>query len=172
MLVREATLADTAGLMAMHTRCSHDTLYRHYRAPLVRLDLRLARRMLVGEGIALVAVASSSVVGLATLSQVADGRADLSLLVEDGWQRRGVGTRLLGAATRQAAEAGAEDVVLRGPAESPAAIGLVFGSGLRARVRLAGDELVVTVSTRGLVAVPEERAVRGGTVVPLRPMPA
>ncbi len=39
---------------------------------------------------------------------------------------------------------------MRGPAESPAAVAMVFGSGLRARVRLVGDELVVTVSTRGL----------------------
>jgi hypothetical protein len=27
---------------------------------------------------------------------------------------------------------------------------MVFGSGLRARVKLSGDELLVTVSTRGL----------------------
>ena len=172
VLVRKASYADTAGLMAMHGRCSHDTVFRHYGAPLARLDLRLARRMLVGEGTALVAVSGGDVVGFATVARVEDGRAEVSLLVEDRWQRRGIGTRLLGAATRQAAEDGAEDVVMRGPAESPAAIALVFGSGLRARVKLSGDELVVTISTRGLTAVPEERAVSGATVTPLRPTPA
>lgn len=172
VLVRRASYADTAGLMAMHTRCSSDTVYRHYGAPLARLDLRLARRMLVGEGTALVAVTGGTVVGFAGLSPVEDGRADLSLLVEDGWQRRGIGTRLLGAATRTAAENGADHVVMRGPADSPAAIALVFGSGLRARVKLAGDELVVTVATRGLSVVPDDQAVSRATVVPLRPTPA
>lgn len=172
VFVRKASYADTAGLMAMHGRCSHDTVYRHYGAPLARLDLRLARRMLVGDGTALVAVGDGAVVGFATISPVDDGRCEVSLLVEDRWQRQGIGTRLLGAATRQAAEDGAVDVVLRGPAESPAAIAMVFGSGLRARVKLSGDELVVTISTRGLSAVPEERAVSGATITPLRPTPA
>ncbi len=154
VLVRAAAYSDTAALMAMHGRCSQDSVYRHFGAPLARLDLRLARRILVGAGGALVAVADGMVVGLATVTEVEDGRCELSLLVEDRWQRRGIGTRLLGAATRQAASAGAQDVVMRGPAESPAAIAMVFGSGLRARVKLTGDELVVTVSTRGLATTP------------------
>jgi GNAT superfamily N-acetyltransferase len=172
VLVREASYADAAGLTAMHARCSHDTVFRHYGAPLARLDLRLARRMLLGEGSALVAAVDGAVVGFATVSPVEDGRAELSLLVEDRWQRRGIGTRLLGAATRQAAESGAEHLVMRGPADSPAAIALVFGSGLRARVRLSGDELVVTIATRGLAAAPEPAPVTGATVTPLRPTPA
>lgn len=172
VVVRTASYDDTAGLMAMHDRCSRDTVYRHHGAPLVRLDPRLARRLLVGDGSALVAIADAAVVGLATVSPVDDGRCDLALLVEDGWQRRGIGTRLLAAATREAAQAGAHEVVLRGPADSPAAIAMVFGSGLRARVRLAGDELVVTITTRGLTAVPDTGAVSGATVVPLRPPPA
>jgi GNAT superfamily N-acetyltransferase len=154
VLVRAASYSDTAALMAMHGRCSQDSVYRHFGAPLARLDLRLARRVLLDGGGALVAVADGMVVGLATLTEVEDGRCELSLLVEDRWQRRGIGTRLLGAATRQAAAAGALDVVMRGPAESPAAIAMVFGSGLRARVKLTGDELVVTVSTRGLPTTP------------------
>ena len=167
--VRAAAYSDTAALMAMHGRCSQDSVYRHFGAPLARLDLRLARRVLLGGGGALVAVADGLVVGLATLTEVEDGRCELSLLVEDRWQRRGIGTRLLGAATRQAAAAGAQDVVMRGPAESPAAIAMVFGSGLRARVKLTGDELVVTVSTRGLAT---SRAPGPATVTGLKPTPA
>ena len=164
LLVREASITDTAALMAMHQRCSQDTVYRHYGAPLARLDLRLARRILVGEGKALVAVTDARVVGLATVSETVEGRAELGLMVEDRHQRRGIGTRLLAAATRQAAVDGADDLVLRGPAESPAAIAMVFGSGLRARVRLTGDELVVTISTRGLAT---ERPL--ATVTPVAP---
>ncbi|MGA9747778.1 MAG: hypothetical protein WBQ50_10035, partial [Nocardioides sp.] len=61
--------------------------------------------------------------------------------------------------------------VLRGPADSPAAVAMVFGSGLRARVKLSGDELVVTISTRGLSAV-DGPGRDTGTVVPLRPSTA
>jgi GNAT superfamily N-acetyltransferase len=150
VVVRVASAADTAELMAMHTRCSAETVLRHFAAPLPRLDLRLARRLLVGGAGALVATAGGRLVGLAALGEVAHGGCEASLLVEDGWQRKGIGTRLLGAAARLAAGQGAADIVLRGPAESPAAVAMVFGSGLRARVKLSGDELLVTVSTRGL----------------------
>lgn len=149
--VRSATTDDAAGLIAMHDRCSAETVLRHYAAPMARLDPRLARRMLVGGAGALVATAGDRVVGIASLGEVTDAGCEASLLVEDGWQRRGIGTRLLGAAARRAAGQGADDLVLRGPADSPAAVAMVFGSGLRARVRLSGDELLVTVSTRGLV---------------------
>jgi GNAT superfamily N-acetyltransferase len=107
-------------------------------------------------------------VGIAALADVVDGRCEVSLLVEDGWQRRGIGTRLLGAAARLGAGQGAEDVVLRGPAESPAAVAMVFGSGLRARVKLSGDELLVTVSTRGLAPL----SAVGPLAAPPAPAPA
>jgi GNAT superfamily N-acetyltransferase len=69
--------------------------------------------------------------------------------VEDAYQKRGIGTRLLARAASHAGDAGAGEVVLRGPVQSPAAVALAFGSGLRARLRLVGDELEVRVSTRG-----------------------
>ncbi|MGZ8738072.1 MAG: GNAT family N-acetyltransferase [Nocardioides sp.] len=150
VVVRVATLADTEQLTAMHARCSAETVLRLFAAPMTRLEPRLARRLLLGGSGALVAVVGGRVVGFAALGDVADGTCTVSLLVEDGWQRKGIGTRLLGSAARLAAGRDAEDVVLRGPAESPAAVAMVFGSGLRARVKLSGDELVVTVSTRGL----------------------
>lgn len=150
VVVRLATVADTAPLTGMHARCSAETVLRHYAAPIARLDARLARRMLVGGLGALVAAVGDQLVGMVALADVVDGSSEASLLVEDGWQRRGIGTRLLGAAARLGAARGADDVVLRGPAESPAAVAMVFGSGLRARVRLSGDEMLVTVSTRGL----------------------
>ncbi len=99
-MVRLATLADTAGLMEMHARCSAETVFRLFAAPMARLDPRLARRMLLGGAGALVATVGDRMVGIAALADVVDGRCEVSLLVEDGWQRRGIGTRLLGAAAR------------------------------------------------------------------------
>lgn len=170
VVVRLGTVADTPALMAMHARCSAETVFRHYAAPMARLEPRLARRLLVGGGGALVAAVGDRVVGLAALGDVVDGCCDVSLLVEDRRQRQGIGTRLLGAAARLAAGQGTADVVLRGPADSPAAVAMVFGSGLRARVKLAGDELQVTVSTRGLAPLAAVPFVAGPA--PLDPSPA
>ena len=46
--VRLATFDDTASLMRMHGRCSADSVYRRYAAPLARIDDRFARRLLLG----------------------------------------------------------------------------------------------------------------------------
>jgi GNAT superfamily N-acetyltransferase len=168
-VVRVATMADAAALTAMHGRCSAETVRRSYGVPLARLDARLARRLLVGGSGALVVAVGDQVVGLAALGDLVEGRCELSLMVEDAWQGQGLGTRLLAAAARLAARGRAEELLLRGPAESPAAVAMVFASGLRARVRLAGDELLVTVSARGLSPLPRTHADSG---VPLVPEPA
>lgn len=158
VLLRVATAADAGAVSALHARSSAETVRRAHGAPLARVDARLARRLLVGGAGALVAVRDDRVVGLASLGTAVDGSCDLTLLVEDSWHKRGLGTRLLAGATSLAAAAGATELVLRGPAQSPAAVALAFGSGLRARMRLVGDELEVRVSTRGargLNAVPD-----------------
>lgn len=154
VLLRVATAADSGSVAALHARSSADTVRRAHGAPLARVDARLARRLLVGGAGALVAVDGDRVVGLASLGEVVDGACALTLLVEDSWHRRGLGTRLLAGATLLAAGAGAAELVLRGPAQSPAAVALAFGSGLRARMRLVGDELEVRVSARGTRPVP------------------
>jgi len=45
-------------------------------------------------------------VGMATLARAGDGTADLGVLVEDDWQRRGVGSRLIAAAVDAATRGG------------------------------------------------------------------
>ncbi|NUS49966.1 MAG: hypothetical protein HOQ22_02865, partial [Nocardioidaceae bacterium] len=45
---------------------------------------------------------------------------------------------------------GAHEVVLRGRTHNPALMSLAFASGLRARIRLDGDHVVVTVGVHGL----------------------
>ena len=85
----------------------------------------------------------------------------MSLLVEDGWQRRGLGTQLLSGAARLARGQGAAEVVLRSRTHNPSLMSLAFASGLRARIRLDGDTVVVTVgveSLKPLTLVPESRA--------------
>ena len=149
-VVRLATFADTASLMRMHQRCSADSVYRRYAAPLARIDERFARRLLLAGGGALVAVVEDEVVAIASVSTCEAGVVEVSILVEDGWQRRGLGSQLLSAASRVARGHGASDVVLRSRTHNPALMSLAFASGLRARIKLDGDTVVVTVGVDGL----------------------
>ena len=148
--VRLATFDDIPALMRMHQRCSTDSIYRRYAAPLPRIDDRLARRLLLAGGGALVATVGVEVVGVASISVCEAGVVEVSLLVEDGWQRRGLGTRLLSASARLARGQGASEVVLRSGTHNPALMSLAFASGLRARIKLDGDTVVVTVGMDGL----------------------
>ncbi len=148
--VRMASFDDTLALMRMHQRCSADSVYRRYATPLTRIDERMARRLLLAGGGALVASVGDEVVGVVSIGTVEAGVAEVALLVEDGWQRRGVGTRLLSSAARLARGQGASDVVLRSHLHNPALMSLAFASGLRARIRLDGDAVVVTVGVEGL----------------------
>ncbi len=149
-IVRLASFDDTIGLMRMHERCSADTVYRRYATPLTRIDERLARRLLLAGGGALVATVEDEVVATASISTVENGIAEVSILVEDGWQRHGIGTHLLSSAARLARGQGAVEVVLRSHTHNPALMSLAFASGLRARIRLDGDAVVVTVGVEGL----------------------
>ncbi len=145
-VVRIATFDDTSALTRMHQRCSSDSLRRRYGTAPTQPDDRFSRRRLLAGGGALVAAAGPEVVGIATLSTCEAGITEVSLLVEDGWQRHGLGARLLIAAARLARGQGAEDVVLRSHAQHPALTKLAFASGLRARARLEGKAVVVTIA--------------------------
>jgi GNAT superfamily N-acetyltransferase len=148
--VRLATFDDTASLVRMHARCSGDSIYKRYATPLARIDDRFARRLLLAGDGALVATVGDEVVGIASISTCENAIAEVALLVEDGWQRRGLGTRLLTGAARLARGHGAADVVMRSRTHNPALMSLAFASGLRARIRLDGDTVVVTVGVDGL----------------------
>jgi GNAT superfamily N-acetyltransferase len=149
-VVRIATVEDTAALTRMHQRCSSDALRRRYGSAPTQPDDRFSRRRLLAGGGSLVAVAGREVVGLATLGSSEEGEVEAALLVEDGWQRRGIGTRLLAAAARLARGQGADDLVLRSRTQDPAVTKLAFASGLRARARLEDQVVIVTINLDGL----------------------
>ncbi|GAA2069756.1 hypothetical protein GCM10009821_03040 [Aeromicrobium halocynthiae] len=145
-MVREATLADIEAVSALHGRCSVETLYARYQTPLrLPMTTRLARRLVAPDGgIALVVQVGLSVVGHGVLEQHGDDWT-FQLIVEDAWQSRGIGTRLVREAAERArglglsqltfVSAGANDSMLRG----------VGAAGLVARVERHGDLVHVTV---------------------------
>ena len=64
------------------------------------------------------------------------------------WQRRGIGTRLLGDVARLARRIGAEELLVRTRADNQAVMPMVLSAGMRGRIRMAGDELTVRIPLR------------------------
>jgi GNAT superfamily N-acetyltransferase len=96
LLVRPAEAGDRAALEAMFQRCTPQTVYRRFHGQVKSFPAGYLAEALAGvpEHFALVACAGSHVVALASC-RVGDGRADLGILIEDAWQRRGLGSELL-----------------------------------------------------------------------------
>lgn len=134
LLLRETTPADLPGLIALHARCSADTLFRRYHAPAPRLTDRLARALLQPSGGRSMALLDGDVLVAHGMVAGPEG-LDLGLLVEDRWQRLGLGTRLLHALAQDAAHNGHQSLTCLVQPDNHAMLGLVHDAGLRARLR-------------------------------------
>ncbi|GAA0228151.1 GNAT family N-acetyltransferase [Cryptosporangium japonicum] len=99
VLVRRATASDLTAVNDLHERCSTRTLCRRYHGGRDRLRAGEWRRMVdPAAGRALVLAASDHpgrLIGYATLLRSAPGgMAEVSLLLQDDWQRRGIGSAM------------------------------------------------------------------------------
>jgi GNAT superfamily N-acetyltransferase len=90
-------------------------------------------------------VVEGTVVALASCRAVDEGVAELGILVEDDWQRRGVGGDLLGEIVAYAARTGLRALQAQVLAEQPWIVGLLRRHGT-CRVAGAGPALHVTLS--------------------------
>lgn len=97
--VRAATPRDGERLSAMLSRSSSETVYRRFHIPYPEVPGWMVPLMLgVGQHDmeALVAVAEGEIVGHAMYARFEDSaEADMAIIIEDGWQSRGVGRQLL-----------------------------------------------------------------------------
>jgi GNAT superfamily N-acetyltransferase len=87
--------SDTQAVLAMVGRCSRASLFHRFHGFTdgVAYFAALLRDSPANE--TLLAWSGSACVGVATLGVSAAGIVDLGVLVEDAWQRRGIGTRLI-----------------------------------------------------------------------------
>lgn len=98
--IRLARPEDDDGVAAMHQRCSEETTYQRYFAPVTEWREDQLHRIAGGHrGATLVAIApDGSIVGLGNVFPDQPGdtdTAEIAVIVEDAWQGRGLGSRLL-----------------------------------------------------------------------------
>ncbi|MFC7527257.1 GNAT family N-acetyltransferase [Actinoplanes sp. GCM10030250] len=95
LVLRPAAQDDAAAVAEMHGDCSAATLHHRYLGGPVPDESRLRRMLEPTGGVTLLATAPGGrVVAVASLTAEGD-LGEATVLVEDGWQRRGLGTALL-----------------------------------------------------------------------------
>jgi GNAT superfamily N-acetyltransferase len=98
-------------VLGLFDRLSAESIYRRYFSPMTRRERLRASvdRIDHHDREAVAAVEGGEVVGLAEYSRTPGARhADMAIVVADGWQRQGLGTRLVAALAERAAEEGIE----------------------------------------------------------------
>lgn len=158
--VRRGTCADVAALIAMHSRCSSETLYRRFHSPVRHLGARVARELLEpDDGFSVVLTAGRAVVGCGTVAR-AEGPYEVGLLVEDGWQGSGHGSRLLAGLVAVARARGASSLTCHVQPGNSAVPATIRRAGLRARaVHTDGvNTYVVAVDTTTAANPPGSRS--------------
>lgn len=97
LVLRLGQPSDADAVADLHQRCSMRTLFARYHAGVRTVPRRWLHRLLSPpRGTTFVALAGREVVAVGQLIGTATPRlAEVSLLVEDTWQRRGVGAALL-----------------------------------------------------------------------------
>ncbi|MFE9173464.1 GNAT family N-acetyltransferase [Streptomyces kebangsaanensis] len=142
--VRRAGTGDLAAARAMHERCSSRTLALRYHGPAGDADRYLDHLLGPRFGRTLAAqTASGRIVGLGHLLWDGD-ETEVALLVEDEWQRRGIGSELLRRLVAMAVEAGCASVYAVTQASNTGMVAAMRGLGLPLDFQIEEGTLVVT----------------------------
>ncbi|MGW4391160.1 GNAT family N-acetyltransferase [Streptomyces sp. NPDC004685] len=142
--VRRADSNDVEAAKAMQERCSRATLSKRYHGPVGDADRYLNHLLSPRFGRTLAAqTASGRIVALGHLLWDGD-ETEIALLVEDDWQRRGIGTELLGRLVAMAVEAGCESVYAVTQASNTGMVAAMRGLGLPLDYQIEEGTLVIT----------------------------
>lgn len=106
---------DTDLFQRLFRRLSPESLYQRFFTPVTRLQPRLLHRLVnvdYHDRLALLALVGDEVVGVARYDRLPGSRdAEAAVIVEDAWQHRGLGTRLLWRLSAAARERGIDAFV-------------------------------------------------------------
>jgi GNAT superfamily N-acetyltransferase len=152
--VRRVDTGDLAAAKAMHERCSARTLGLRYHGPVGDADRYLHHLLSPRFGRTLAAqTPSGRIVGLGHLLWDGD-ETEVALLIEDDWQRRGIGAELLGRLVAMAGEAGCESVYAVTQASNTGMVAAMRGLGLPLDYQVEEGTLVITARLDAAPAVP------------------
>ncbi|WP_191134271.1 GNAT family N-acetyltransferase [Streptomyces sp. col6] len=163
--VRRADRADHGAAVAMHGRCSEQTLRLRYHGPVRDADRYLDHLLSPRFGRTLaVQTASGRLVALGHLLWDGD-ETEVALLVEDEWQRRGIGSELLARLVAMAGEAGCESVYAVTQASNTGMVAAMRALSLPLDYQIEEGTLVITARlattpARSLPPLPYEQAER------------
>ncbi|MGI5373756.1 GNAT family N-acetyltransferase [Streptomyces sp. CA-251387] len=165
--VRRVDTGDLAAAKEMHERCSAGTLRMRYHGPVGDADRYLNHLLSPRFGRTLaVQTASGRIVGLGHLLWDGD-ETEVALLVEDAWQRRGVGSELLRRLVGMAIEADCESVYAVTQSSNTGMVAAMRGLGVPLDYQIEEGTLVITarlappVEPEGAVGVTERLSSAG-----------
>ncbi|MGW7093912.1 N-acetyltransferase family protein [Streptomyces sp. NPDC054874] len=161
--VRRADHGDLAAARAMHDRCSQRTLGLRYHGPVADADRYLDHLLSPRFGRTLaVQTASGKLVALGHLLWDGD-ETEVALLVEDDWQRRGVGSELLGRLVALAREAGCDSVYAVTQSHNTGMVAAMRALELPLDYQIEEGTLVITAR------LTTDRLTTGGSALPSAP---
>lgn len=167
--LRPATAMDAKALVAMHARCSADTVHRRYHAPVPHVSPRLAQAVLEPPGgLSLVLTVGDDIVAVGMLS-IGPAGAELGVMVEDRWQRQGYGTKMLRALAIEAANRGVDTVSCLVQPDNDAVLRTIHRARLRALVSYVDGVTEYRIPVGRLADSPRRARgpVKGGATAPL-----
>ncbi len=142
--VRRAGLGDLEAAREMHDRCSPATLAQRYHGPVGDADRYLRHLLSPRFGRTLAAYTRSGrLVALGHLLWDGD-ETEVALLVEDAWQRRGVGGELLGRLVAMASDAGCDSVYAVTTSSNTGIVAAMRALGLPLDYQVEEGTLVIT----------------------------
>lgn len=153
-VVRDSQLVDLDAVASMHQRCSADTVYARYQAPLaLPMPPRLARRLVLPEnGQGLVIQVGSDIVGHGLLEH--QGQLwTFHLIIEDAWQGRGLGSKVVKHAAGRAKGLGAEHLTFITAGSNDRLLRAVGHAGFVARVVRHEGNVHITVPLGAVRAI-------------------
>ncbi|MEU6403245.1 GNAT family N-acetyltransferase [Streptomyces sp. NPDC046985] len=150
--VRRADPGDLDAACRMHERCSARTLSLRYHGPVGDAERYLNHLLSPRFGRTLAAqTASGRIIGLGHLLWDGD-ETEVALLVEDEWQRRGIGAELLDRLVSMAVDAGCASVYAVTQASNTGMVAAMRGLDLPLDYQIEEGTLVITARLNALRA--------------------
>ena len=143
---RAATLDDVEPVVALHARCSPETLHRRFHVPVTEVHGRLVRRLIAPpRGWSVVAEQCGQVVGLGCAGPLSRTELEVGLLVEDARQGSGVGSRMLRELAREGRLRGYRAIICLAESGNESVLPTVRRAGLDGVATLVDGLLEIVV---------------------------